>query len=68
MRWLVAWVVVSLLAFVVAGSDEGMTGTLSAPGAGEAPSALTVVFGIQLVAAVVVTVVVLTRRSRQHLG
>ena len=68
MRWLAGWVVASSLALIVAGSDEDMTGTLSAPGGGEAPSALTVVLAVQLVAAVVVTIVVLTRRSRQHLG
>jgi hypothetical protein len=60
--------VVSLVVFLVAAADEDMTGTLSAPGAGEAPGALTVVLAVQLVAAVVVTIAVLTRRSRQHLG
>jgi hypothetical protein len=66
-RWLAAWVVASVLAFlVVASREDGMTGTISAPGAGEAPSTFAVVLAVQVVAAVVVTIAVLIRRSRQH--
>lgn len=63
-RWLGAWVAISLVAFLVVAPWGG--GTLAAPGDGPAPEALVIVLGLQLVVAVAVSIAVLTRRSRQH--
>ncbi len=67
-RWLGLWCAVSVVAFLAVAltGDSNGGGTLAAPGLDSGTSFLVFLLGLQVVVALVITLGVLLRRSRQH--